>query len=122
MIERKELTEQQKELFIAIKKKALASDDEHPDSILDSVSDEFVFEFEEFEGGEWEDEGKYQYVTDVYKITTADGSFLVSFLVQRTGSYYSDYYYSILEVDMVVAEEVTRTITETVYTAVKVEE
>lgn len=122
MIERKELTEQQKEIFIAIRKEMKGSDDQHPEGVLDYIADSLGFEFEEVEDGDWDDQGKYQWATVIYKITTTDGSFLLSVTVQRTGSYYSGYYYSIWEVDMVVAEEVTRTITETVYTAVKVEE
>lgn len=116
------ITEQQKELFIAIRKEMKDSDDKHPESVLDYIADSLGFDFEEVEGGDWDDEGKYQWATDIYKITTEDGSFLISATVQRSGSYYTDYYYSIWDVDMVVSEEVTRTITETVYTTVKVEE
>lgn len=122
MIERKELTEQQKEIFIAIRKEMKISNYSHPESVLDYIAGSLGFKFEELEGGDWDDQGKYQWSTDIYKITTADGSFLLSTTVQRSGSYHSDYYYSIWDVDMVVAEEVTRTITETVYTTVKVEE
>lgn len=116
------ITEQQKEIFIAIRKEMKSSDDKHPELVLDYIATDLGFEFDEFEGGDWDDQGKYQWSTDIYKITTEDGSFLLSTTVQRSGSYHSDYYYSIWDVDMVVAEEVTRTITETVYTPVKVEE
>lgn len=78
------------------------SDDEHPDSILDEVYTRLVKDYQLTEEIDWEDEDKYQYATFLYKVTLADDSVhYISMDVSRSGSYYSDYYYSLDNVNVV---------------------
>ncbi len=50
-------------------------------------------EFKVIEQGEWEDDGKYQYRDTIFKY----GGKIWSFTVDRSGSYFSDYHYGILD-------------------------
>ena len=64
-----------------------------------------------YEQGMWTDEGKYSYCEDIY--TDAEGNYY-SVVNSRSGSYYSDYYYSGATVTLVKPKEITTTIWEQV--------
>lgn len=55
------------------------------------------YEFEEVEGGEYEQDGKYQYATSIVKCLRSPNELEVNkfFMVNdsRSGSYHSDWYY-----------------------------
>jgi len=84
-----------------LKKLVKERDDVHPESLLDKAG----IDYEEVYDSGWEDEGKYQLSEIVYNIKNTN----YLFLVRRSGSYFSDYYYQIDEV--YEAEEVTETVT-----------
>lgn len=71
---------------------------------IDGIAYGFICE----EEGDWEDEGKYQFSTDEFKLVSFDDSkekhphgkniidtfnLFVSVGISRSGSYYTDYYY-----------------------------
>lgn len=65
------------------------------------------------EEGDWIDDGKYSHRSDVY--STEDGKHF-QIRSSRSGSYYSDYYYS--EPDVYEVKPVVKTITKVVWESV----
>lgn len=97
-------------------RKTILSKDEHPQWLMEDLG----IDFEVFDEGDWEDDGKYQFLNEVYKITPEGGEpYLLSVGVSRSGSYYSEYYYNCHYCEKVTVEqkEITKTIN--VYTEVK---
>lgn len=69
--------------------------------------------YEVIDEGDWDDQGKYQYKTMIVK-NKETGKFY-EYTIQRSGSYFSDYYYSTDGepfVDAVEVERKERTIVE----------
>lgn len=115
------ISEKVKECYLAIKKEMDNSDDKHAEYVLDDSDLELFKSYRIFENGDWDDEGKYQYSTDVFEITTnEDEKFLMQVVTSRSGSYFSDYYYNIEEVIMVTHEKKEITKVVDVYTEVKI--
>lgn len=75
--------------------------------------DDLPEQMEEVEDNDWIDDGKYSYSSSVYKCDQGN-HFEIS--QSRSGSYYSDYYYSEPEVHQV--KPVVETITRVVWKAV----
>jgi len=85
-------------LFAKIVKKL---DDYHLDDFEYIDSDGKIYGFKEVGDESWDDQGKYQYKTEQGQLIEMDENykeiqifnFGVSRLIQRSGSYFSDYYY-----------------------------
>ena len=79
------------------------SDDRHIEYALDH--EELPFEIEDDILDEWEDDGKYSFGTIVLLIKYNDNKYVASFTQTKSGSYFTDYYYSEAELYDLVTEE-----------------
>lgn len=115
------VSEGMKEAYLFLKQRMNIADDKHPESVLEwACEDGIIEDYEEFDADDWDDEGKYQHASPVYTITTKGGeTFLINVAVSRSGSYFSDYYYTIDDVNMVTHKQEVVTRVVDVYTSVK---
>lgn len=75
--------------------------------------------YEVIDDGDWDDHGKYQYKTMI--VWNKETNKFYQYSIQRSGSYFSDYYYDTDDepfVDAVEVEERERTIVETYWKVV----
>lgn len=68
--------------------------------------DDLPEDWDEIDDGNWTDEGKYSYMT---RIVAKNGKFF-AIDQSRSGSYFSDYYYTTAEVYEVARKEIVTTV------------
>lgn len=90
------------ELTEILSKAFLENDDEHVENIIDEIENiEIIKEID----SEWSDEGKYSYGDLTFLIKYKKENFVIGVAQNRSGSYFTDYYYSNPELYSVLTEK-----------------